>query len=420
MGRERVVHRRDLRSGDRRSRRDCVVMPLPQRPFHPSDDNPLTRASAPSLRLGGPGELIDVVPYLLGFHPRDSLVLVGLHGTGSSTGTGRELVGIAARIDLADIAVDTAVIARVADVLTRSGAESAVALVFDDEPHEGEISLDSALPWSAIIDEVEDVCGSASLELRDALLVSPTRWWSYLCLDPGCCPRQGRLRPDGPSVSAAAATYAGLTAVPDRADLERSLEPAPDERRELLRPELVSVAAALALDIGERAGQSRRRGATRALFAAARLRAVAEPGAAAGAQPEARTDTVTTAGPGDTAREHLTRVRIVALAGALTDVSVRDSCWLAIEGRRLPPTSLWSELALAVPQPYDAQPLFLHAWQSWRDGNGTVAGMAAARALRSDPDCSAAQLLLDALAHGLDPRRTPRLRSGPARVRRTY
>jgi hypothetical protein len=62
-----------------------------------------------------------------------------------------------------------------------------------------------------------------------------------------------------------------------------------------------------------------------------------------------------------------------------------------------------------LPTPYDAAPLFLAAWRSYRDGNGTVAGIAAGLALASDPDYSAANLLLAALAHGVDPRTLRRL-----------
>ena len=46
-----------------------------------------------SSRISGPAELLQAVPYLLGFHPADSLVLVGLHG-------GRLVV--TARMDLVD------------------------------------------------------------------------------------------------------------------------------------------------------------------------------------------------------------------------------------------------------------------------------------------------------------------------------
>jgi hypothetical protein len=63
-----------------------------------------------------------------------------------------------------------------------------------------------------------------------------------------------------------------------------------------------------------------------------------------------------------------------------------------------------------LPSPYDAPPLFLFGWAAWRSGDGTLAGIAAERAVASDPNYSLADLLLAALSHGLDPRRFRKLR----------
>ena len=43
------------------------------------------------IRLGGPSDILAVLPYQLGFHPRESLVVVSLHGT---------RMGLVQRIDL--------------------------------------------------------------------------------------------------------------------------------------------------------------------------------------------------------------------------------------------------------------------------------------------------------------------------------
>ena len=61
---------------------------------------------------------------------------------------------------------------------------------------------------------------------------------------------------------------------------------------------------------------------------------------------------------------------------------------------------LWRYLARRLPAPYDAAPLFLFGWRSYRDGDGALASMAAERALSSDPGYSAADLLLAALSQG--------------------
>jgi hypothetical protein len=56
--------------------------------------------------------------------------------------------------------------------------------------------------------------------------------------------------------------------------------------------------------------------------------------------------------------------------------------------------------------------LFLFGWGQWRSGAGAIAGIAVDAALACDPTYHAAELLDGALAHGLDPFRTPRLRKG--------
>jgi len=95
---------------------------------------------------------------------------------------------------------------------------------------------------------------------------------------------------------------------------------------------------------------------------------------------------------------------------ALQSYSVRDAVWFAVDDGRLPGIALWVNLARRLPSPYDAAPLFIAAWSTYRDGNGALAGIAAELALKSDPGYSAADLLLAALARGLDPHTLPKLR----------
>jgi Domain of unknown function (DUF4192) len=98
-------------------------------------------------------------------------------------------------------------------------------------------------------------------------------------------------------------------------------------------------------------------------------------------------------------------------AVGLIEISIRDALWLAIDQERLDGRAFWLQLLQRLPAPYDSAPLFLFGWATWRDGNGTLAAMAAQRALTSDPGCTAAELLLSAITNGLDPFRTPKLRS---------
>lgn len=101
-------------------------------------------------------------------------------------------------------------------------------------------------------------------------------------------------------------------------------------------------------------------------------------------------------------------------AVALQRYAVRDSLWTAVDDGRLDARGLWRQLARRLPAPYDAPALFLFGWRTYRDGDGALAGMAAHRAIDSDPGYSAADLLLAALARGVDPRKLPRLRARTA------
>ncbi len=330
-------------------------------------------SARPVLRVRQPGEFIETIPYLLGFHPRQSLVLVGLCGS---------RVVVTARVDLTDA---PAVAESTIETILRGGATQAVAVVYDDGHDPGAASL----PWRALVDQLGEVAAGLGAELADALLVDGQRWWSYTCDDPSCCPPQGRPLPGDASVSAATATYAGLVALPERADVEALLSPEPDESREALVPLLAghendAVQAVLA---GRMARH--RRAAKRAVFAAARD----------------ADRSLFPAGSRACREDELCRYAI-----ALGEITIRDAVWVAVDQRRLDGRALWQEMARRLPAPYDAAALFLFGWAHWREGNGTLASIAAERALSSDPAYRAAGLLMGAVVNGVNPHQVPRLR----------
>jgi hypothetical protein len=101
---------------------------------------------------------------------------------------------------------------------------------------------------------------------------------------------------------------------------------------------------------------------------------------------------------------------------ALQSHQVRDAIWMALDDGRLEGIELCVYLARRLPSPQNAAPLFLAARCAWREGNGALAGIAAEYLLTSDPGYSAADLLLAALARGIDPRTLPRLRVAAAQT----
>ena len=82
----------------------------------------MTTTESPTLRVTGPAELLGAVPYLLGFHPEESLVVIGLDDT---------KVIVSARVDLAD-AETPGVLPDLFDAIKRGTATRAVAAIFTD------------------------------------------------------------------------------------------------------------------------------------------------------------------------------------------------------------------------------------------------------------------------------------------------
>jgi hypothetical protein len=342
-------------------------MPIDSTAF-PDLDGPLS--------VRGPQDLLRVLPYVLGFHPDESLVVVGLHGG--------HLV-FAARCDLADTA-SPGLVDRLVHAVVGADATEVIAVVYADD----EVSSEPPrLPYGDVVAKLGEAAEHVGLVFVDALLLHRRRWWSYCCADERCCPQGQLVDEHAPSALEAAATVAGMVALPDRAALEAQLDPIPMPERQALQ-ELLGRHENDAFEaVLNGQAQRRRRSVVRALFAAARR--------------------------ADVGGVSLSDDQVARFGVALSDVDIRDSLWVAIDERRLDGRELWRLLARRLPTPYDAAPLFLVGWSAWRDGNGALASVAASRALVSDPHYTAADLLLAALAAAVNPRRLPRIR--PARFR---
>jgi len=315
------------------------------------------------LRLSSPGDLVEAVPYLLGFHPEDSLVALALRGR-------RRRLAFTMRIDLPDPGADMAHLADdIADCLARAGAEQAAFVVVGNTA-----AGYTGRPHDALIEAVAHALPERQIELTEAVYSGAGRWWSYTCGNPVCCPVEGiPTAAHGTSRVAAAATYAGLVALPSREALEQSLEPIGDAAQ-AMRPALISAVRAAA-----RAAEPAERAAIRSGSIASIMAAIDDEPALS-----------------DEAAARL----IVSLA----DVGVRDACcqWSQTP-RSASARRLWTQLARRAAAPFDSAPLCLLAWFAYLDGDATLAAMAVGRCLRSEPDHRLAVLLQEALHRGIDP-----------------
>src|SRR5690348_9031079 len=122
-----------------------------------------------TLSLRAPADLLAAVPYLFGFHPADSVVLIGLDG---------RRVAFQARADLTPPAEPVA--EQLAGLLVRQGLRRALivgygpAAVADPMVH----ALTGALTRAGVV-----TC--------EALRVAGGRYWSYTCTSPERCPPDG-------------------------------------------------------------------------------------------------------------------------------------------------------------------------------------------------------------------------------------
>jgi hypothetical protein len=339
----------------------------------------MTSTDPPSIRVTSPADLIDAVPYLLGFHPAESLVVIGFDGAGPPA----RQVTVTARLDLDRDGVEPAALRSMVQALSRSGAGAVAAVLLTDQ-----VAGDPRRQrWlTGILNALVAELDRCRLPLLDALAATGSRWWSLCCSQAGCCPPEGTPRSPASSTVAAEATYAGLVAMPDRQALLASLDGADHAIRAALLPALRRADHRLRELISRNGAQRTHRGERTAV-----LRAAAECRAGVRLSPR----------------------RLARLGAALRESAVRDPVWLEIDDRSLDAGELLGQLHSRLPPPYSAAPLFLYGWQLWRSGSGMLAVTAAERALRADPGYSAARLLLEAVQAGMDPRLTPPLAAGP-------
>jgi Domain of unknown function (DUF4192) len=337
--------------------------------------------------LRGPADLVELIPFLLGFHPTDSVVVIEFQQM-------RSRVGSIVRADVAELTDGAEFAASLATRFTASGADGAVVVVY------GSAELPQGGDGAALVDMIRVALGSAGIPLCDALAVGGSRWRSYFCSDPRCCPAAGSPVTTGPaSAVAAVAAVAGLVALPDRQARERSLEPTARASTASMQRALRHAEAALVLAVARRGGPSAWRAGTRERFRRAIRRA----------RGRGRQD-----GP---ARDWLTDHDVARLLVGLVDVVARDACWRDLDLRcSAEAFAVCWQLARRSSPPYRTAPLFLLGWAAWRRGDGALARMAALQSLDGDPGYDAARLLLVVLDHGLDPKELPRLALQPGRA----
>jgi Domain of unknown function (DUF4192) len=346
-------------AGDRRAARGAGPAPAPD-----------TSTQGPRVRIGSPASILAVIPGLLGFDPGHSFVVVGAE-------VARREVRVTLRYDLPDPGQPqlAAVLAEEAvSLLSAQGVSTAVAVGY---------GADGAV--SPVAAAFLDRAAAAGITVAELLRAEDSRYWSYVCDNPGCCPPSGTPFDDTGHPAARALRAAGGRVLPSRDDL-----------------------AATVAQAGGQSGRAMRKATRQALASIARCAARMSH---AGVPVSTRR---LTAVLGQLAvREAIRRYRAgepvdpddaAWLTVALRQVRVRDDAWARMDPEhRDAHQRLWTDLTRLARPGYVAAPASLLAFVAWQAGNGALANVALDRALADNPHYSMAQLLREALDAGAPP-----------------
>ncbi|MEV6551623.1 DUF4192 domain-containing protein [Streptomyces sp. NPDC051597] len=351
----------------------------------------------PQLTLRNPADLADALPYLMGFHPTDSIVMVALHGRRGRFG-GRLRLGIPrAPGEWPHVAEQLAECLVAGSERRGPRPDGIIVFLCQDPDPLGDTTaghvMERLRPLAQLL---RTACGALDVPVLEALCISDGRYWSYCCPDARCCPPEGNvLALPGTSVLAAAATFAGLQVRGSLREMEARLAPwrrpaAADQERALAAGEAALVPRVLDEEERLRVGRD-----TLDLAGRVMRRLSGAPPATGRTDADALDDAL------------ITHEEAAALLLGLQDRTTRDRAAEWMEGPDAAPAlRLWRALARRCVGRYGehaAAPLTLAGWVAWSTGDEPAARVALGLALRADPDYQFAQLLHQACNQGLDP-----------------
>lgn len=302
----------------------------------------------PVMKVKNAGDVVTIIPYLLGFMPNDSLVVLSLAGP-------RRRFGPCFRLDLTeDQGVQQALVEQARALVMEHSFEAVFLVAFSGRPE----------PAGAVVGLVRDLLAADGVLVVDAVRADGRRWWSYVCESPSCCDPAGTPYDADSARMSAEAVLAGLQRAPDRDALRGQFEPlAGDER---LR---VATAAADLLSTGQ-----------------------------------ASTRVVSTVARGLDRPGDLSAAEVAGLGLALCDVVARDAVWsMMSRDNAQQHFDFWRPVMRLLPDWLMPPAGSLTAFAAWLAGNGVLASHAVERVLAVDPGYRMAGLILDLLERAISP-----------------
>jgi hypothetical protein len=289
------------------------------------------------IRLSRPADVLGMVPFLLGFYPKESVVALLLKSV---------TVVLTIRVNMPPPEEAGDVAANIASLSDQHGAEQLVIIGYSVKPEAREVLASVATKLD-------------SYALKDVLFVDGQRWWSLMCSG-NCCPAEGQPYDPSSSPSAAEAVYAGLGVLADRTALQAEVSGPPSEDRKDLRQLARQQSAKInRLNLEARCEL---------------LRTLVE-SAVAQAEP---VDDVT----------------CVQLAVLVAEVTVRDVAWgLITRDQADGHLQLWARVVSRTTAPLEAAPVCLLGFCAWVCGHGAMMNCCIERVMTIDPDYSMGHLL---------------------------
>jgi hypothetical protein len=136
--------------------------------------HPETFAEPPAVaKVRSPADALAMIPYLLGFEPHESVVVVSLDGP-------RRRLGPMIRVDLVEPDGADALVDYLGAAVEAHGYAAVLVAAFSERPS----AAAEVVP--RLVASLEQV----GVTVVEALRTDGARWWSYTC-DRGCCPPEG-------------------------------------------------------------------------------------------------------------------------------------------------------------------------------------------------------------------------------------
>jgi hypothetical protein len=305
------------------------------------------------LTLRGPEDVLAKIPFLVGFHPEESLVTLTFDED-------RELT-LTARADLPNPDLTPQEL--------RATGDRLACLVFGREVRYCLLVAYTASRERATPALRAAVAAFAAVDVTvlDTIVADGHRWWSDACADFSCCPPEGKPYDLASHPLTARSIYRGEVALAGQEEFRRTVAPPSGAAR---------VAAEQALARVVSAGP------------------VGPAGAGVAAGLFAR------AGEGD----RLSDDEVARVAVEVGDVAVRDEFWSQITRESADRhVAFWSEVVRRTLPPHDVAPAALLAFAAWLQGQGALARCALERVHACDPDYSMARLIEQVLRCGIPP-----------------